>query len=88
MLALSHHFGLLCMKLANVRVPRPVLVGALSGLKNLPGAIGRLRGGRDEKEEEAKKDDVNPFLPGPKKRGRKATAIEDENDEPQALAAE
>jgi len=81
-LALSHHFGNMCMKLANVRVPRPVLVGALSGLKNLPGAIGRLRGGREEQDEEVqKKDDVNPFLPGPKKRGRKAAAIDDENDD-------
>ena len=40
-LTLSHHFGRLCMNIANIRVPRPVLVGALNGIKGFPGMIRR-----------------------------------------------
>ena len=81
-LTLSHYFGRLCMNVANIRVPRPVLVGALSGLKNIPGAIGRLRspretgGGGDDDESEA-----NPFVASPKRRGRKQAQDETEEEE-------
>ncbi len=70
---LSHYFGQVCLKLANVRVPRPVLVGALEGLRGLPGAIGRLRGTREETEAE-KEDAVNPFAPSPRRKGKKNAA--------------
>ena len=81
-LTLSHYFGRLCMNVANVRVPRPVLVGALSGLKNIPGAIGRLRLPRDTSS--VKDDDeseVNPFVASPKRRGRKQAQDETEEEE-------
>ena len=80
-LTLSHYFGALCMNLANVRVPRPVLVGALSGLRNIPGAIGRMRGPREVTKEEDEEDDVNPFVASPKKRGRKPVAEEPQEPE-------
>jgi len=81
-LTLSHYFGRLCMNVANIRVPRPVLVGALSGLKGIPGAIGRLRspretgGGGDDDDSEA-----NPFVASPKRRGRKQAQDETEEEE-------
>jgi len=81
-LTLSHYFGRLCMNVANIRVPRPVLVGALSGLKGIPGAIGRLRspretGGAMEDDE----SEANPFVASPKRRGRKQAQDETEEEE-------
>ncbi len=78
-LTLSHYFGRLCMNIANIRVPRPVLVGALSGIRNLPGAIGRLRSPRDAKDDD--EADVNPFVASPKRRGRKQAQEEEEETE-------
>jgi len=39
----AHHFGRLCLNLTNVRWPRPVLVGALDGLKHLPSRLKRSK---------------------------------------------
>ena len=86
-LTLSHYFGMLCMNIANIRVPRPVLVGALSGLRNIPGAIGRLRTPREpNNEKDDDEDDVNPFVASPKRKGRKPAA--EEPQEPEKIPTE